>query len=92
MLDPKKLKVQELRDELTQRGLDATGLKADLVARLEAVLAGGGGTPHVAEQGPDDVRNAAIAFNVMAAKVTRTLESQRHLLSAVGHDLVAQPF
>ena len=52
-----------------------------------AKVAGGGGTPHVAEQGPDDVRNAAIAFNVMAAKVTRTLESQRHLLSAVGHDL-----
>jgi signal transduction histidine kinase len=52
-----------------------------------AKVAGGGGTPHVAEQGPDDVRNAAIAFNAMAAKVTRTLESQRHLLSAVGHDL-----
>jgi signal transduction histidine kinase len=44
-------------------------------------------TPHVAEQGPDDVRKAAAAFNAMAAKVTRTLESQRHLLSAVGHDL-----
>jgi signal transduction histidine kinase len=44
-------------------------------------------TPHVAEQGPEDVRNAAAAFNAMAAKVTRTLESQRHLLSAVGHDL-----
>ncbi|MFO1249392.1 MAG: ATP-binding protein [Alphaproteobacteria bacterium] len=52
-----------------------------------AKVAGDGGTPHVAEQGPDDVRNAAIAFNAMAAKVTRTLESQRHLLSAVGHDL-----
>ena len=48
MLDPKKLKVQELRDELTQRGLDATGLKADLVGRLEAVLAGGGGDAGVA--------------------------------------------
>ena len=52
-----------------------------------AKVAMGSGTPHVAEQGPDDVRNAAIAFNAMAAKVTRTLESQRHLLSAVGHDL-----
>ena len=52
-----------------------------------AKVAGGSGTPHVAEQGPDDVRNAAIAFNSMAAKVTHTLESQRHLLSAVGHDL-----
>jgi len=52
-----------------------------------AKVAVGSDTPHVAEQGPDDVRNAAAAFNTMAAKVTRTLESQRHLLSAVGHDL-----
>lgn len=52
-----------------------------------AKVAGGTGAPHVAEQGPDDVRNAAAAFNAMAQKVTRTLESQRHLLSAVGHDL-----
>ena len=52
-----------------------------------AAVAVGSGTPHVNEQGPVDVRNAAIAFNAMAEKVTRTLESQRHLLSAVGHDL-----
>jgi signal transduction histidine kinase len=53
---------------------------ADIVAR-------GGGAPHVAEKGPEDVRKAASAFNAMAEKVSRTLESQRHLLSAVGHDL-----
>jgi signal transduction histidine kinase len=52
-----------------------------------AKVAVGADAPHVAEQGPEDVRNAAAAFNAMAAKVTRTLESQRHLLSAVGHDL-----
>lgn len=52
-----------------------------------AAVAAGSGRPHVAEQGPNDVRNAAAAFNVMAEKVTRTMESQRHLLSAVGHDL-----
>jgi signal transduction histidine kinase len=52
-----------------------------------AKVAVGTDAPHVNEEGPDDVRNAAIAFNAMAAKVTRTLESQRHLLSAVGHDL-----
>jgi signal transduction histidine kinase len=61
---------------------------AELTNAAAAVAAGGGaGTPHVNEEGPEDVRNAAIAFNAMAAKVTRTLESQRHLLSAVGHDL-----
>ncbi len=52
-----------------------------------AKVAVGTDAPHVNEEGPADVRNAAIAFNAMAAKVTRTLESQRHLLSAVGHDL-----
>src|SRR4029079_12212827 len=52
-----------------------------------AKVAMGSGAPHVAEQGPDDVRSAAVAFNAMTAKVTRTMESQRHLLSAVGHDL-----
>jgi signal transduction histidine kinase len=30
---------------------------------------------------------AADAFNCHGREVTRTLESQRHLLSAVGHDL-----
>jgi len=52
-----------------------------------SLVAGGGSAPHVDENGPDDVRNAAVAFNQMTEKVTRTLESQRHLLSAVGHDL-----
>jgi signal transduction histidine kinase len=57
------------------------------LTRAAAAVAAGSATPHVAEQGPEDVRNAAIAFNAMAATVTKTLESQRHLLSAVGHDL-----
>ena len=39
------------------------------------------------EEGPDDVRRAARAFNRMTDQVSRTLESQRQLLSAVGHDL-----
>src|SRR6185312_3001664 len=52
-----------------------------------AKVAAGASVPRVAERGPEDVRNAAIAFNRMTDKVTRTMESQRHLLSAVGHDL-----
>ncbi|HWC62910.1 MAG TPA: ATP-binding protein [Rhizomicrobium sp.] len=52
-----------------------------------SVVAHGGNAPPVEEKGPDDVRNAAIAFNRMTEKVTKTLDSQRHLLSAVGHDL-----
>jgi signal transduction histidine kinase len=57
------------------------------LTRAASVVARGGNAPPVEEKGPDDVRNAAIAFNQMTDKVTRTLESQRHLLSAVGHDL-----
>jgi signal transduction histidine kinase len=52
-----------------------------------ATTAKGGATPRVPEEGPADVRDAAIAFNKMTEQVTKTLESQRHLLSAVGHDL-----
>jgi signal transduction histidine kinase len=42
---------------------------------------------HVPEEGPDDVKRAAHAFNVMTDQVARTLARQRQLLSAVGHDL-----
>ncbi|MFL5239875.1 MAG: ATP-binding protein [Rhizomicrobium sp.] len=72
----------------------AAGLVARRVARplsklaSAAALVGRGGTaPRVPEQGPGDVRRAAAAFNAMTDQVTRTLESQRQLLSAVGHDL-----
>jgi len=57
------------------------------LARAASVIAGGGQAPRLRENGPHDVRNAAIAFNAMTDQVTRTLESHRQLLSAVGHDL-----
>jgi signal transduction histidine kinase len=57
------------------------------LARAASVIADGGKAPRLRENGPHDVRNAAIAFNAMTDQVTRTLESQRQLLSAVGHDL-----
>jgi signal transduction histidine kinase len=57
------------------------------LAAAASVVAHGGSAPHLRERGPDDVRNASIAFNRMTETVTRTLESQRQLLSAVGHDL-----
>jgi signal transduction histidine kinase len=47
----------------------------------------GGSAPRVPEEGPEDVRRAAAAFNTMTDQVARTLASQRQLLSAVGHDL-----
>lgn len=39
------------------------------------------------EEGPQDVRAAALAFNTMATRLRRMIEDQRSLLSAVGHDL-----
>ncbi len=57
------------------------------LAAAAAEAADGGHAPRVPEEGPDDVRRAARAFNRMTDQVSRTLESQRQLLSAVGHDL-----
>lgn len=37
-IEPKKLKVAELREELKARGLDTKGNKAQLVKRLEKAI------------------------------------------------------
>jgi signal transduction histidine kinase len=57
------------------------------LAAAATLAAAGGSAPRVPEEGPEDVRRAAAAFNAMMDQVNRTLESQRQLLSAVGHDL-----
>ena len=57
------------------------------LANAATEVAGGGRAPHLPEEGPEDVLRAAQAFNAMNNQVTRTLQSQRQLLSAVGHDL-----
>jgi signal transduction histidine kinase len=57
------------------------------LAAAATEAAQGGSAPGVPEEGPDDVRRAARAFNRMTDQVSRTLESQRQLLSSVGHDL-----
>ena len=62
------------------RPLSALTFAADAVAR-------GRTAPKLLPEGPHDIRRAAEAFNEMSHRVTRTLESQRQLLSAVGHDL-----
>jgi signal transduction histidine kinase len=57
------------------------------LAASASEAARGGAATRVPEEGPDDIRRAAHAFNAMTDQVTRTLASQRQLLSAVGHDL-----
>lgn len=42
-IDPKKLKVTELREELKKHGLETKGKKDELVKRLEKFLAGSAG-------------------------------------------------
>ncbi len=62
------------------RPISALAGAADEVAR-------GQKPRHLEPDGPDDLRRATEAFNTMAERVTRTLETHRQLLSAVGHDL-----
>ena len=57
------------------------------LASAASLAAAGGAAPRVPEEGPEDVKKAAVAFNTMMDQVRRTLDAQRHLLSAVGHDL-----
>ena len=52
-LDPAKMTVAALREELDSRGLDTCGKKAELVARLQAELAGSGST-----QGPSPTKKS----------------------------------
>jgi signal transduction histidine kinase len=72
----------------------AAGLVAQRVAKPLSKLAAaatevarGGKAPRLPVEGPEDVRRAATAFNAMIDQVSRTMQSQRQLLSAVGHDL-----
>lgn len=62
------------------RPISALAGAADEVAR-------GQKPRHLEPHGPDDLRRATEAFNSMAERVARTLETHRQLLSAVGHDL-----
>jgi signal transduction histidine kinase len=67
---------------------------AGLLARPIAGLAGaaerfgrGDDMARAPEQGPTDIKRAAVAFNTMAQRLRKTLADQRTLLSAIGHDL-----
>lgn len=41
----------------------------------------------LAEQGPTEIRQAAKAFNAMAARIRRQIQHRTHMLAAITHDL-----
>ena len=68
----------------------AAGRVARPIAGLTAAaerMGRGDGLVLAPEEGPQDVKAAASAFNSMATRLRRMIEDQRSLLSAVGHDL-----
>lgn len=76
----------------------AVGLGAVLIARqigrpladlasASRRLGAGDADVSVTPRGPDDIKRASEAFNVMAARLGRQMGRQRHMLWALSHDL-----
>ncbi|CAM5487901.1 Adaptive-response sensory-kinase SasA [Mycolicibacterium aubagnense] len=42
---------------------------------------------HIPEEGPDDIRRTAVAFNQMQERLSRFLADRTAMLAAIGHDL-----
>ena len=64
-MDPSKLKVTELREELGNRGLDTSGLKAALVDRLAASIGAEAEAPPSStelESAPEVITPAFLSF------------------------------
>lgn len=57
-----------------------------LAVAAEALGRGESVTP-LPEGGPDDIRQTAVAFNLMQARLQRFVEDRTRMLAAIGHDL-----
>ena len=62
------------------RPMRRLAVAAEALGRGEAV-------PPLPEQGPDDIRHTAEAFNRMQARLQRFVDDRTRMLAAIGHDL-----
>jgi signal transduction histidine kinase len=58
-----------------------------VLAEAAEVLGRDVNAPPLPENGPTEVRTAAIAFNTMALRIRRFVQDRTELLTAIGHDL-----
>ena len=58
-----------------------------VLAEAAEVLGRDVNAPPLPENGPTEVRTAAIAFNTMAMRIRRFVQDRTELLTAIGHDL-----
>jgi signal transduction histidine kinase len=57
------------------------------LARAATALGGDINQPPLPESGPSEVRHAAVAFNVMQARIRSYVEERTQMLAAIAHDL-----
>ena len=81
-IKPSSMKVAQLKEELTKRGLDATGKKAELVSRLESATAGSSASKVVKveseeEESTDDGKST-FSKAVSALKKSTSAKKRQH--------------
>jgi signal transduction histidine kinase len=57
------------------------------LARSAEALGRGENLPPLAEDGPEEIRRTAVAFNKMQSRLHRFIEDRTKMLAAIGHDL-----